>query len=59
MPTLDDIDITTRQTGDQSRGVHILGTNTGNGRRSVDATSGSDKGKEKIVPSESATRARS
>jgi hypothetical protein len=51
LPTLDDIDIIAWQTSDQSRGVHIPGTDATGGRRGADATSGSSKGKGKIAPS--------
>jgi hypothetical protein len=50
LPTLDDIDITVWQTGDQSCGVHILGMDAADSRRSADAASGPGKGKEKIAP---------
>jgi hypothetical protein len=56
MPTLDDIDITAQQTGDQFHGVHILGTDAVGSQRSADTTSGSGKGKEKISSSESASK---
>jgi hypothetical protein len=59
MPTLDDIHITTRHTGNKSRGVHILGTDVASSRRSADAASGLDKRKEKVAPSESASKVRS
>jgi hypothetical protein len=45
MPTLDDIDITAQQTGDQFHGVHILGTDAAGSQRSANTTSGSGKGK--------------
>jgi hypothetical protein len=56
MPTLDDVDITARQTGDQSCGVNIPGTDAAGGRRSADTTSRSSKGREKITPFGSASR---
>jgi hypothetical protein len=56
MLTLDDIDIAARQTGDQSCGVHIPGTDTTDSRRSADTTSGSSKGKVKIASFGSASR---
>jgi hypothetical protein len=59
MPMLDNIDITVRQTGDQSRGMHIPGTDAAGSRRSADATSGPGKRKEKVVPSGSASKGKS
>jgi Mrp family chromosome partitioning ATPase len=57
MPTLDDIDITTRQMGDQSRGVQIPGADVAGGWRSADIALGSSRGKGKIAPSGSASKA--
>jgi hypothetical protein len=45
--------------GDQSRGVHIPGTDATGSWRSANATSGPDKGKEKVASSEAASKARS
>jgi hypothetical protein len=42
--------------GDQSHGVHIPRMDATNSWRSADTTSGSGKGKEKIVSSESASK---
>jgi hypothetical protein len=47
MPMLDDIDVTARQTSDQSRGIHIPRTDATGGQRVTDASSG--KGKEHVL----------
>jgi hypothetical protein len=44
MPTLDNIDITVQQMGDQSRGMRIHGTDIAGGQRGASASSGSSKG---------------
>jgi hypothetical protein len=56
MPTLDNIDITTQQMGDQSCGVHIPEMNVTDGRRNADTTSSFGKEKEKIASSGSASK---
>jgi hypothetical protein len=56
MPMLDDIDIATRQRGDQSRGVHIPGMVVATDWRSANTAMSSGKGKEKIAPSGSASK---
>jgi hypothetical protein len=56
LPTLDDIDITSRQKSDQSCGMHIPRTDATNNRRSAGVASGPGKGKEKIVSSGSASK---
>jgi hypothetical protein len=43
--------------GDQSRGVHIPGMDATDGWRTADTTSGSGKGKEKIAPFRSTSKA--
>jgi hypothetical protein len=59
LPTLDDIDITVRQMGDQSRGVHIPRTGVAGSWRNADITLGPSKGKEKAAPSRSTSKVRS
>jgi hypothetical protein len=59
LPTLEDIDITTQQMGDQSRCVHIPGTDAIGGQRSADTTSSLGKGKEKVVSSRFTSKVRS
>jgi hypothetical protein len=56
IPTLDDIDIIVRQRGDQSRGMHILGTDAAGSRRSATTAMGSGKGKERIASSGSPSK---
>jgi hypothetical protein len=57
MPMLDDIDIVMRQRGDQSHGMHIPETDAAASRGSADTTTSLGKGKEKIAPSEPASKA--
>jgi hypothetical protein len=59
LPTLDYIDIAVRQTGDQSRDVHIAGTCAAGTWRTDDVASSLGKGKEKVVSFGSASKARS
>jgi hypothetical protein len=51
LPMLDDIDIATRQRGDESGGIQILGKDAAGGRRGTDTTAGFSKGKGKVEPS--------
>jgi hypothetical protein len=59
LPTLDNIDIAVRQTGDQSCDVHIVGIGATGSWRTDDVASSLGKGKEKVVSSGSASKARS
>jgi hypothetical protein len=59
LPTLDDIDVIVRQMGDQSHGVHSPRMGAIDSRRGADVTSGPGKGKEKVAPYGSASKARS
>jgi hypothetical protein len=57
MPTLDDIDITVRQVGYQSRGMHIpCADAAGDQQRGAGASSGSGKGKEQVPRSRSSAK---
>jgi hypothetical protein len=51
MPTLNNIDIATRQRGTESRGAQILGIDATSGRRGTDTSAGSSKRKGKSAPS--------
>jgi hypothetical protein len=51
LPMLDDIDIATRQRGDESGGIQILGKDAAGGRRGTDTTAGFSKGKGKVEQS--------
>jgi hypothetical protein len=59
MPTLDDMDVIVEQVGDMSRGVQICDTDVASGQGGADATLCFGKGKEKEVPTGSASKARS
>jgi hypothetical protein len=50
LPTLDNIGITTRQRGDESRGVQIPRADIAGGQGGVSTGPGSDKGKGKVAP---------
>jgi hypothetical protein len=57
MPTLDDTDVTMRQVGDTSQGMHIHDMDAVGDQGGAGATSGSGKRKEKEVPTGPASKA--